>query len=45
MEWEKQTSKLVLIFLITLIVSFGKHSMMDLKVDAKSNDGIEQSLN
>ncbi len=29
-------------FLDHLIVSFGKHSMMDLKVDAKSNDGIER---
>jgi len=31
-------------FLDHLIVSFGKHSMMDLKVDAKSNDGIEHHL-
>ena len=31
-------------FLDHLIISFGKHSMMDLKVDAKSNDGIEHHL-
>ena len=31
-------------FLDHLIVSFGKHSMMDLKVTAKSNDGIEHHL-
>jgi len=31
-------------FLDHLIVSFGKHSMMDLKVVAKSNDGIEHHL-
>jgi imidazoleglycerol-phosphate dehydratase len=31
-------------FLDHLIVSFGKHSMMDLKVNAKSNDGIEHHL-
>ncbi len=31
-------------FLDHLIVSFGKHSMMDLNVDAKSNDGIEHHL-
>ena len=31
-------------FLDHLIVSFGKHSMMDLTVDAKSNDGIEHHL-
>jgi len=31
-------------FLDHLIVSFGKHSMMDLKVDAQSNDGIEHHL-
>lgn len=31
-------------FLDHLIVSFGKHSMMDLKIDAKSNDGIEHHL-
>ena len=31
-------------FLDHLIVSFGKHSMIDLKVDAKSNDGIEHHL-
>ena len=31
-------------FLDHLIVSFGKHSMMDLRVDAKSNDGIEHHL-
>jgi imidazoleglycerol-phosphate dehydratase len=28
-------------FIDHLITSFGKHSMMDLKVNAKSNDGIE----
>ena len=31
-------------FLDHLIISFGKHGMMDLKVDAKSNDGIEHHL-
>ena len=31
-------------FLDHLIVSFGKHSMLDLKVNAKSNDGIEHHL-
>ena len=31
-------------FLDHLIVSFGKHSMMDLIVNAKSNDGIEHHL-
>ena len=31
-------------FLDHLIVSFGTHGMMDLKVDAKSNDGIEHHL-
>jgi len=31
-------------FLDHLIVSFGKHSMMDLKVVAKSNDNIEHHL-
>jgi imidazoleglycerol-phosphate dehydratase len=31
-------------FLDHLIVSFGKHSMMDLKVNAKSNDGIIHHL-
>ena len=31
-------------FLDHLIVSFGKHSMLDLKVDAESNDGIEHHL-
>ena len=31
-------------FLDHLIVSFGKHSMMDLTVNAKSNDGIEHHL-
>ena len=31
-------------FLDHLIVSFGKHSMMDLQVNAKSNDGIEHHL-
>ncbi len=31
-------------FLDHLIVSFGKHSMMDLKVDAKSNDNITHHL-
>ncbi|MDH5431699.1 MAG: imidazoleglycerol-phosphate dehydratase, partial [Nitrosopumilus sp.] len=31
-------------FLDHLIVSFGTHGMMDLKVGAKSNDGIEHHL-
>jgi imidazoleglycerol-phosphate dehydratase len=31
-------------FLDHLIVSFGKHGMMDLKVDSKSNDDIEHHL-
>ena len=31
-------------FLDHLIVSFGKHGMMDLKIIAKSNDGIEHHL-
>lgn len=31
-------------FLDHLIVSFGKHSMMDLTVNAKSNDGIDHHL-
>ena len=31
-------------FLDHLITSFGKHGMMDLKVNAKSNDGIEHHL-
>jgi imidazoleglycerol-phosphate dehydratase len=31
-------------FLDHLIISFGKHSMMDLKVSAKSNDNIEHHL-
>ena len=31
-------------FLDHLIVSFGKHGMMDLKVTAKSNDGIKHHL-
>ena len=31
-------------FLDHLIVSFGKHGMMDLKVEAKSNDGIEHHV-
>jgi len=31
-------------FIDHLIVSFGKHSMMDLKVNAKSNDNIEHHL-
>lgn len=31
-------------FLDHLIVALGKHSMMDLKVDAKSNDNIEHHL-
>ena len=40
----KTTIKTGINFLDHLIVSFGKHSMMDLKVDAKSNDGIEHHL-
>ena len=31
-------------FLDHLIISFGKHSMIDLKIDAKSNDKIEHHL-
>lgn len=31
-------------FLDHLMVSFGKHGMMDLKINAKSNDGIEHHL-
>ena len=31
-------------FLDHLIVSFGKHSMIDLNISAKSNDGIEHHL-
>lgn len=31
-------------FLDHLITAFGKHGMMDLKVNAKSNDGIEHHL-
>ena len=31
-------------FIDHLVTSFGKHCMMDLKVDAKSNDGIEHHL-
>jgi len=31
-------------FIDHLITSFGKHAMMDLKVNAKSNDGIEHHL-
>ena len=31
-------------FLDHLIISFGKHGMMDLKINAKSNDGIEHHL-
>ena len=31
-------------FLDHLITSFGKHAMLDLKVNAKSNDGIEHHL-
>jgi len=31
-------------FLDHLIISFGTHGMMDLKVNAKSNDGIEHHL-
>jgi len=31
-------------FIDHLIVSFGKHGMMDLKINAKSNDGIEHHL-
>jgi imidazoleglycerol-phosphate dehydratase len=31
-------------FLDHLIISFGKHGMMDLHVNAKSNDGIEHHL-
>ena len=31
-------------FLDHLLISFGKHGMMDLKINAKSNDGIEHHL-
>ena len=31
-------------FIDHLITSFGKHGMMDLKVNSKSNDGIEHHL-
>ena len=40
----KTNIKTGLNFLDHLIVSFGKHSMMDLKIDAKSNDKIEHHL-
>ena len=40
----KTTIKTGINFIDHLIVSFGKHSMMDLRVDAKSNDGIEHHL-
>ena len=40
----KRSIKTGINFLDHLIVSFGKHGMMDLKVDAKSNDGIEHHL-
>lgn len=40
----KTSIKTSINFLDHLIVSFGKHGMMDLKVDAKSNDGIEHHL-
>ena len=40
----KTTIKTGINFLDHLITSFGKHSMMDLKVSAKSNDKIENNL-
>ena len=40
----KTTIKTGINFIDHLIVSFGKHSMMDLRIDAKSNDGIEHHL-
>ena len=40
----KTTIKTGINFIDHLIVSFGKHSMMDLRVNAKSNDGIEHHL-
>jgi len=40
----KTTIKTGINFLDHLITSFGKHSMMDLKVNAKSNDKIEHHL-
>lgn len=40
----KTTIKTGINFVDHLIVSFGKHSMMDLRVNAKSNDGIEHHL-
>jgi len=40
----KTTIKTGINFLDHLITSFGKHSMMDLKVNTKSNDNIEHHL-
>ena len=40
----KTNIKTGLNFLDHLIVSFGKHSMMDLKINAESNDNIEHHL-
>jgi len=40
----KTTIKTGINFLDHLITSFGKHAMMDLKVNAKSNDKIEHHL-
>ncbi|QLH07606.1 imidazoleglycerol-phosphate dehydratase [Nitrosopumilus ureiphilus] len=40
----KTSIKTGISFLDHLIVSFGKHGMMDLKINAKSNDGIEHHL-
>jgi len=40
----KTSIKTSINFLDHLIISFGTHSMMDLKVNAKSNDGIDHHL-
>ncbi|RNJ77124.1 MAG: imidazoleglycerol-phosphate dehydratase [Nitrosopumilus sp. H8] len=40
----KTTAKTGVRFMDHLIVSFGTHAMLDLKVAAKSNDGIEHHL-
>lgn len=40
----KTSIKTGISFLDHLIVSFGTHGMLDLKVDAESNDGIEHHL-
>ena len=40
----KTSTKTGISFLDHLIISFGKHSMMDLSIKAKSKDGIEHHL-